>query len=274
MVNCSKTIEVKGNSLIEPSTKQEEAKVVPLSYLFDADQIWKQYLRDDLPCVPSCVLNSTFLRTDGQKKKYFYLPAPCEGCPKGEKRPFHPEASFSENAFFFDYLKYIPKETKLLVMNGGAWYTEWYHVVNGTQRFQETLSGLLPFLADLQNNRMRNNQEPLDFYFLGLPTVDASASKNRGYEWDEYPKRNQIARNLFQTTARQKFNLSITFLPNEEWFHSRKEMFSDGENIATSDKLHYCVPGVFSAPSFLFELAWHFHLRNRFLNSQIIDLAP
>jgi hypothetical protein len=257
---------------IETSTKPEEAKAVPLSYLFDADQLWKQYLRDDLPCVPSCLSNSTFLITDGQKKKYGYLPGPCEGCPKGEKRPFHPEASLSENAFFFDYLKYIPKETKLLVLNAGAWYTEWFLIKNGTQRFQETLLGLLPFLAQLQSNRIRDNQDPLDFYFLGLPTLNAS--NNPGYEWDEYPPRNEIARNLFETTARHKYNLSITFLPNAEWFRTRKEMFSDGPNIATPDKLHYCVPGVFSAPSFLFELVWHFHLRNRLLKSQSISLAP
>ncbi len=85
---------------------------------------WNQYLRNDYPYQPQCLTNQTFAQTDGKIKLRSYLPPPCKGCANHMKMTGklqdHPEA--------FAYLQQIPQETRIIVINGGAWFSEYFLV--------------------------------------------------------------------------------------------------------------------------------------------------
>lgn len=216
--------------------------------------IWKQFLRNDLPCYPKCLTNQTFLITDGQVSRYRYLPSPCKGCPDGIRS----NQGLFENADIFSYFKEIPHETRILVLNAGVWFTKYFSIEEGTLTFSETLLALLPHLLTLQQER----NYYLDIYFLSLPFVDPELGKNEDFEWKEYSQRNQIIEDIMVNYARIHYNLSITVIPNEQLFLNRKRLFDSGA-ISAPDNLHYCVPGSFSAPTFLFELILHHHISKR-----------
>ncbi len=163
----------------------------------------------------------------------------------------------------FEYLQKIPLETRIVVINGGALYPL---VQNGTTLFQETLEALLPQLAKLQ--RQRNYQ--LDLYFLTLPGAAPTAEKKTSFDWGEYEKRNRIISDVFSESSMAKYNITVTLIRNDQLFFDRRSKV-DGEMIYTPDRLHYCVPGAFSPPSFLFEVILHFHVRNRLKQEGLID---
>lgn len=214
------------------------------------------------PVNQNVLQNQTFAETDGRISAHSYLPPPCKGCSNrvkmGGKVQDHPEA--------FEYLEKVPLETRIVVINGGAWFSEHFLVLNGTTVFRETLEALLPQLAKLQ--RERNYQ--LDLYFLTLPGVDPATAKKTSFDWGEYEKRNRIISDVFSEGSMGRYNITVTVLHNDRFFFDRRKKV-DGDMISTPDRLHYCVPGAFSPPSFLFEVILHFHVRNRLKQEGLID---
>ena len=150
--------------------------------------------------------------------------------------------------------------------NGGAWFSEYFLVQNGTIVLRETLEALLLQLAKLQRER----DYKLDLYFLTLPGVDPAIAKKASFGWDEYEKKNRIISDVFSERSMTRYNITVTLIHNDQFFSDRKKKV-DGYMISTPDRLHYCVPGTFSPPSFLFEVILHFHVRNRLKQEGLID---
>jgi hypothetical protein len=256
-------------------------KRVSFSSLFHLNAMWNQYLRNDFPCQPRCLTDPTFLQTEGQIRKSPFVAPPCHACSKGVQYHYN-LSNAEESKGVFAYLTLVPKETRLLVINAGSWFTKYFQIEKGTLLFENTLRALLPHLKKLQDFRSnaRNiaygeSKGSLDIYFVGLPELLSSGDPS--FEWDEFPQRNAIAKKVLLEEAKQQYDLNITFISQEDIFRDRKNAAvfrgpgGDAMSLATPDALHYCAPGVFSLPSFLFEMIWHLHVRNRLIQAGIIE---
>lgn len=216
---------------------------------------WKlnQFLRSDLPCHLSCLTNSTYFVTDGQKASSEYFPFPCKGCPDG--RRITGEAKDNPELFtYFSYLKDIPSSVRVLLLNAGPWYIKRFHVLDGNKEFRETLQALVYYLAMIQKER----EYQLDIYFLALPSVDADLPDYVSLEFTGYKEKNEILYDVFSPHATSSYNLSVTIIANHQFY--QKKALQGKENVFSSDNLHYCFPGTFSPPSFLFETIVHHHV--------------
>ncbi len=96
------------------------------SVYFDFDS----FLRPDIPCLPTCILNETF-RLQVRNK----FPNPCKGCPDGVK--VSPPPTYSSDVRSADrrsdqggtgagsprpwWMDRIPSDTRILIISTGAW---------------------------------------------------------------------------------------------------------------------------------------------------------
>lgn len=143
--------------------------------------IFSSYLRPDIPCVESCLTNQTFLKTATMKGSF---PTPCNGCPDGVKRT----SMLSNATKSFWWMNEVPHNTKLLVLNTGAWYNSHHGIDHSAIEYAKTLSILKPILSEYVSKGVY-------VIWIDLPPLfDAFTDKWNKYEWDQYHAKNQAAR--------------------------------------------------------------------------------
>lgn len=219
--------------------------------VFRPSLIWNRYFRNDLPCAPSCLVDPNYLAGEGATYQRFEgAPTPCSGCPDGKKR-FDSAMGHSE---LFSQLFDIPASTRVLVINGGTWFTRDWYVENNTEVFKDAVRAFIPELAKLQKQR----NYALDIYFITLPAVDPSLSLRNSFEWDTFEERNRFLYDVLSDKALAVHNLTVTILPNDKLF--RRKNMSEERNVFSPDNFHYSSISVFSPPTFLFQLIVHHHV--------------
>jgi hypothetical protein len=129
-----------------------------LSKLINLTYVLEVFFRRDIPCHLNCTLpglaGEEFRRVENPTFK-----GRCGNCKDGIRKSIH---DYGTNSV---WLNTIPANTDYLVLNMGAWYSYYSHVINSTARYEETLNFVLvPALRLLKKTRPN-----LQIYWIDLP---------------------------------------------------------------------------------------------------------
>lgn len=206
--------------------------------------IYSTYLRNDLPCWSQCLSDEKYLTQQKkvhQKNGHHH----CEGCPHGNLT-----SAFEDK---FAWIKLIPPSTKVLVLNGGAWYTKGSIDSDSDAVYRDTLTSIATILRQFIS-------DGIDVYWYeippSLPSIDGAIQSS--WERATYAKKNEFAKRVLDGTGVTYLNYTLAAV-------SRKTEEKTRYNTAVSlDGLHWCSPGPFAFTRTILESVLHLHVaRNK-----------
>jgi hypothetical protein len=231
------------------------------------------FLRSDLPCDPLCS-DPSFFRTAIANISETGLGSPCYGCYL-QKR-FLNETSDNAtddmvNQFLFPWLydessrTGIPLDTEILLLDSGAWYNKYNHVISSNVYYREMIAKLFPLLRDLQKKRKQ-----LVIFWLGLPKMFMKSWKS--FEWKDFGEKNAMIMN-----AVDEYNLywklsselgggkiqKMFYLDVDKFTSDRKKFEYTKLGQYHTDHVHWMIPGPYSIPSLELEAILHLFIRNK-----------
>jgi hypothetical protein len=235
-----------------------------LNYNIDSYYNVELFYRPDLPCDETCLINKTF--RDEEIPKFRNQ---CLACRDGILHPMSEYSLNSDKIPDTNWLKLIPKNTKILVLGGGAWFNYFHGLINATQTYIEALHYIGPFLKDFKVSY------GMDVYWMSLPPVFyndlingfTNSTNNRTtplnyvekqYEWQLFEEKNILAKQILIT-------YDVTVLDTWKAMLDRKH---HDINIAegVGGRLHWCNPGPYSIPVWLNQLVFHLHIQKQLFN--------
>lgn len=221
-----------GNLFIAGKCTIESKNVTVISEYFP-----ELLFRRDVPCDPQCVTVKDYREFMATMP----LLSSCEGCPDGIQH------SLSEFEYNTPWLRRIPVGTDILILGAGTWYNFYRGYINSSLTYTETIQFIAPILRYLVVTK------GVDVYWLDLPPYvapdEGEGKENPFYEWDKFEWKNRVAEKLLSAVG-------VKFIDSWSALHQRKQA-----DIAVSDSghLHWCTPGAFSVPAFLFHSVLHLH---------------
>lgn len=202
---------------------------------FSARYIYSPYLRTDLPCKSACFTNATFLSI----KRHDHGHHSCEGCMNGKLN----------NTFEarFGWVAQVPRRTKILVVNGGTWYTRRTIEDDSDAVYRDTMISVATILRIFVEEGMSV------FWYEIPPTVSVDGRLHSEWERTRYAIKNAFARSVLAGTG-------VVFLNITPAATARKLEEAARQTSASSDGLHWCSPGPFAFTRTVLESILHLYM--------------
>lgn len=150
-----------------------------LNRTFKTHLIANFFLRPDISCYHECLVNDTY-----REINYRSFPDFCRGCPDGILR----NLTIDQYTFPTWWMSFVLPDTKVLIMNTGAWYNMHMGIRHSALRYVETLD----ILKHILRQYVAHN---IIVVWLALPPFfDVFSQYHIQYEWDLFEERNAIAK--------------------------------------------------------------------------------
>lgn len=195
------------------------------------------FLRNDIPCDPSCSTNTSLWNNTGNP-----LLTPCFNCREdGHPRDYDQDYLHSPNTWF----NHIPPDTLAIILGSGAWYNNYKSILHHNAMYRDTLEKLKPSLTHLLRGGNHHHHHPLAIYWIGLPPIEPLYLFDQ-FDWQSFVLKDRMAAEVLEPVG-------VQFVNTTHLLSNRKAV--DG-NISR-DGLHWCSPGSYSAPQFLSQIVLH-----------------
>jgi len=225
-------ITLSGDSLTAQMSLVAQCATEEVGYPVVTNSIWVAHMTTSLPCLTECH-NATYRQVNHG--------VGCDGCPDGKEVPV-------EDGFgWLQSLVEDEEDYPVLILSTGPHWNTNNHIQDPRETFTKTMEAMYTALL------VTLESKGWDVYVIGVPWV-AINGQPRSWGWHDYAYFNNELRRIFANAPSH-----LTLIDHEGLSRGRKVLEKANGGDITSDQLHYCNPGQWSMPHFIFESIMHLH---------------
>lgn len=159
------------------------------------------FLRFDIVCDERCATNDTFYAQSRTSS--------CFGCKHNREKADYRKDYFEHPLMWANN---VPKDTIAILLGVGSWYNNHKKITNSNEVFRDTMIKTRVLIEKIRNETS-NDQQPINFYWMGLPT-DTSLFLSK-YGSKTYAEKDMIAYNVLTPIGVQFVNVSHLTSPRK-----------------------------------------------------------